>query len=140
MDNKMPIENSDIAYRSTTNTLVGLFSELEGVVSRPLLFKLLNTVWTDDELATLKIIFNSRSIHLGKSSVTLSTDVLAGFDTATRGILSSQEVRDVVRADLRQVQGGLVRSARGGVLVLMMRIRIRGRRVAVIRGSRRRFG
>lgn len=66
--NKMLTENGAVAFRSTTNALVDLFAELEDVVTGPRLLELLNAAWECDPLATLKIIFNSRSIHLGKSS------------------------------------------------------------------------
>lgn len=68
MDNKMLTENGDVAYRSTNNPLVDLFTELEEVVSGPRLRELLNAAWENDPLATLKIVFNARSIHLGKGS------------------------------------------------------------------------
>lgn len=66
--NKMLTENGAIAYRSTNNALLDLFTELEDVVSGPRLLELLCRAWNEDPLATLKIIFNARSIHLGKSS------------------------------------------------------------------------
>lgn len=68
MENKMLTENADVAYRSTKNALVDLFAELEDVVSGPRLIELLNLAWDCDPDVTLKIIFNARSIHLGKSS------------------------------------------------------------------------
>ncbi|KAI0148853.1 hypothetical protein GGR57DRAFT_231109 [Xylariaceae sp. FL1272] len=68
MENKMFTENHDVAFRSTKSSLVDLFYELEAVVSGPRLRDLLNAAWSDDPLATLKIIFNARSIHLGKAS------------------------------------------------------------------------
>ncbi|PNY25289.1 Uncharacterized protein TCAP_04773 [Tolypocladium capitatum] len=68
MDNKMLTENGDVAFRSTTNPLVDLFSELEETISGPHLRDLLEAAWSVGPLATLKIIFNARSIHLGKSS------------------------------------------------------------------------
>ena len=68
MQNKTFTENGDIAYRSTTNALVDLFAELEDLVSGPRLHELLGQSWSADPLMTLKIIFNARSIHLGKSS------------------------------------------------------------------------
>lgn len=68
LENMMHTENGDLAYRSSNDALVDLFSELEDVVSGPRLLELLNSAWKADPLATLKIIFNSRSIHLGKSS------------------------------------------------------------------------
>ncbi|KAK5628753.1 hypothetical protein RRF57_004468 [Xylaria bambusicola] len=64
----MLTENGDVTYRSTTSPLVDLFTELEDVVSGPRLLELLNAAWREDSLTTLKIIFNARSIHLGKAS------------------------------------------------------------------------
>ncbi|KAL7911785.1 hypothetical protein GGI35DRAFT_298767 [Trichoderma velutinum] len=66
--NRMLTENSDVAFRSTQNALVDLFFELEEVVSGPRLKELLDAAWAVHPLITLKIIFNARSIHLGKSS------------------------------------------------------------------------
>ncbi|KAK5988550.1 hypothetical protein PT974_10034 [Cladobotryum mycophilum] len=68
MENKMLTENADIANRSTKSPLVDLFFELEEVLSGPRMRELLDAAWADDPLATLKIIFNARSIHLGKST------------------------------------------------------------------------
>lgn len=68
MENKMLTENADLAHRSTNDTLVDLFTELEDVVSGPRLLELLNMAWREDAASTLKIIFNARSIHLGKAS------------------------------------------------------------------------
>lgn len=68
MENMMLTENADVAYRSTTEPLLDLFSELEDVVSGPRLLELLDGAWRADPAATLKIIFNARSIHLGKAS------------------------------------------------------------------------
>ncbi|KAL7942528.1 hypothetical protein V8C42DRAFT_331270 [Trichoderma barbatum] len=66
--NRMLTENADVAFRSTQNALVDLFFELEEVVSGPRLKELLDAAWAVHPLITLKIIFNARSIHLGKSS------------------------------------------------------------------------
>lgn len=66
--NLMRTENRDIAYRSTTDALLDLFTELEDVVSGPRLRKLLEGAWKADADMTLKIAFNARSIHLGKAS------------------------------------------------------------------------
>ncbi|RFU80516.1 hypothetical protein TARUN_1727 [Trichoderma arundinaceum] len=66
--NRMLTENMDVAYRSTQNSIVDLFYELEEVVSGPRLKELLDAAWAMHPLITLKIIFNARSIHLGKSS------------------------------------------------------------------------
>ncbi|KAI1751340.1 hypothetical protein F4782DRAFT_540999 [Xylaria castorea] len=68
VENKMLTENAGVAYRSTTSPIVDLFTELEDVVSGPRLLELLHAAWAEDSLATLKIIFNARSIHLGKAS------------------------------------------------------------------------
>ncbi|KAH8167461.1 hypothetical protein CIB48_g784 [Xylaria polymorpha] len=70
LENKMLTENADVTYRSTTSPLVDLFAELEDVLSSNRLLELLNAAWAEDSLATLKIIFNARSIHLGKGSRT----------------------------------------------------------------------
>lgn len=68
MENMMQTENADMAHRSTKEPLVDLFYEMEEVVSGPKLRELLQAAWQKDPLSTLKIIFNARSIHLGKSS------------------------------------------------------------------------
>lgn len=68
MANKMLTENADVAHRSTNDALVDLFTELEDVVSGPRLLELLEKAWSCDPASTLKIIFNARSIHLGKAS------------------------------------------------------------------------
>ncbi|KAH7134218.1 hypothetical protein EDB81DRAFT_658259 [Dactylonectria macrodidyma] len=68
LEGMMRTENGDLAFRSTNDALVDLFTELEEVVSGPRLSELLQAAWGADPLATLKIIFNARSIHLGKGS------------------------------------------------------------------------
>ncbi|KAK7702995.1 hypothetical protein SLS64_009266 [Diaporthe eres] len=68
IENKMLTENADVAHRSTNDVLVDLFTELEDVISGPRLLELLDQAWRYDSAATLKIIFNARSIHLGKAS------------------------------------------------------------------------
>ncbi|KUI65176.1 hypothetical protein VM1G_00608 [Cytospora mali] len=68
MESKMRTENGDIAHRSTGEALVDLFTELEDVISGPRLLELLNEAWREDSESTLKVIFNARSIHLGKAS------------------------------------------------------------------------
>lgn len=68
MENKMLTENADVAHRSTNEILVDLFTELEDVISGPRLLELLHAAWRCDSASTLKIIFNARSIHLGKAS------------------------------------------------------------------------
>lgn len=68
MTNKMFTENADLAHRSTGEALVDLFTELEAVISGHRLLELLTMAWREDPASTLKIIFNARSIHLGKGS------------------------------------------------------------------------
>ncbi|KAM0350213.1 hypothetical protein ACHAPU_003378 [Fusarium lateritium] len=70
LENMMLTENGDLAYRSSQDALVDLFQELEEVVSGPRLSELLSAAWRENPVATLRIIFNARSIHLGKSSRT----------------------------------------------------------------------
>lgn len=67
-DGKMLTENADVGYRTSGDTLVDLFFELEDVISAGRLRDLLDKAWQHDSEATLKIIWNARSIHLGKSS------------------------------------------------------------------------
>lgn len=66
--NYMLTENGDIAFSSSTSALVDLFYELEETISGPRLNQLLQEAWAEDALLALKIMFNARSIHLGKSS------------------------------------------------------------------------
>jgi hypothetical protein len=65
-ENMMYTENMGIAHESTTSPLLDLFSELEKTITRDRLKRLLDSAWKEDPLATLKIIWNARSIHLGK--------------------------------------------------------------------------
>lgn len=67
MTNMMLTENASLAYRSTANPVLDLFYEMEDVISGPRLRELLHAAWKSDPSATLKTIFNARSIHLGKS-------------------------------------------------------------------------
>ncbi|KAK0304847.1 hypothetical protein LTR82_017039 [Friedmanniomyces endolithicus] len=66
-DGKMLTENADFAHRTSGEVLVDLFYELEAVVSGSRLSDLLEKAWESDSDATLKIVWNARSIHLGKS-------------------------------------------------------------------------
>lgn len=68
MENRMLTENADLAYQSTTDALVDLMAELEDVITGPRLNDLLDSAWAANPLMTLKLIFNARSIHLGKAS------------------------------------------------------------------------
>ncbi|KAH6657236.1 hypothetical protein BKA67DRAFT_673030 [Truncatella angustata] len=66
-DGKMLTENGDVTYRTSGNVLVDLFTELETVITAARLRVVLERAWKDDANATLRLIWNSRSIHLGKS-------------------------------------------------------------------------
>lgn len=66
--NKTMTTNGDIANKSTNDVLVDLFHELKDGVEGGRLVQLLDSAWAEDPEATLKIIFNARSIHLGKST------------------------------------------------------------------------
>lgn len=68
--NRTLTENNGVAFASTESQLVELFRHLEGDWTEKLgetLTPLLEAAWVEDPLATLKIIWNTRSIHLGKS-------------------------------------------------------------------------
>lgn len=67
-DNRMLTENKDVAHISTQSAIVDLFFELENTISSAKLSAYLDAAWKEDELSTLKLIFNARSIHLGKSN------------------------------------------------------------------------
>ncbi|KAF2709464.1 hypothetical protein K504DRAFT_467424 [Pleomassaria siparia CBS 279.74] len=66
-ENKTLTENADVTNISAGNHLVDLFYDLTENVARDKLEGLLENAWKEDALMTLKIIFNTRSIHLGKS-------------------------------------------------------------------------
>lgn len=65
-ESKMYTENMGVTNISTTSPLLDLFTELEKTVSGERLQELLGPAWKEDPLATLKIVWNARSIHLGK--------------------------------------------------------------------------
>ncbi|KAK1834467.1 hypothetical protein QBC39DRAFT_343169 [Podospora conica] len=68
-ENTMRTTNNDVAFRSTKDSLLDLFYELHDDGATPTrLQTLLGQAWDEDRESTLKIIFNARSIHLGKSS------------------------------------------------------------------------
>ncbi|KAF2192331.1 hypothetical protein K469DRAFT_620476 [Zopfia rhizophila CBS 207.26] len=67
-DNKTLTENADVTNISSKNPLVDLFYDIEETIEGDKLKTLLEKAWKEDRLATLKIIFNARSIHLGKSN------------------------------------------------------------------------
>ncbi|RMY62886.1 hypothetical protein D0865_00196 [Hortaea werneckii] len=67
-DGKMRTENDDVAYRESGSVLVDAFFELEDVISGHRLRTVLENAWAEDSDATLRIIWNARSIHLGKAS------------------------------------------------------------------------
>jgi hypothetical protein len=64
LKNKTLTENGDVAFGSTGKPLMDAFYELKGSARN--IEELLNRAWAVDPEATLKIIFNARSIHLGK--------------------------------------------------------------------------
>ncbi|KAF2201497.1 hypothetical protein GQ43DRAFT_448772 [Delitschia confertaspora ATCC 74209] len=66
-DNKMRTENSDITNISSLNPLVDLFHDMLDAHGKTL-HSLLESAWKEDPLITLRIIFYSRSIHLGQGN------------------------------------------------------------------------
>lgn len=69
MSNMTRTANNDLAFQKT-EPLVDLFFALNGTNTMESVSKLLDQAWSQDSLTTLKIVFNTRSIHLGKSSKT----------------------------------------------------------------------
>ncbi|KAJ4286049.1 hypothetical protein N0V90_013396 [Kalmusia sp. IMI 367209] len=67
-DNLTLTENADLTYMSSQNSLVDLFYNLGENTQPDHLKILLENAWKEDPLMTLKIIFNTRSIHLGKGN------------------------------------------------------------------------
>jgi hypothetical protein len=67
-NNQTLTENDDVTHISAKNALVDLFYDLGENTKGETLKTLLENAWDEDPLLTLKIIFNARSIHLGKSS------------------------------------------------------------------------
>ncbi|KAF2671743.1 hypothetical protein BT63DRAFT_422268, partial [Microthyrium microscopicum] len=64
-DNKMLTENADVTNISSQDALVDLFYKLNDADNCK---EILESAWKVDSMATVKIIFNARSIHLGKSN------------------------------------------------------------------------
>jgi hypothetical protein len=62
-DNKTLTENADVALISSGSPLVDLFYQLK---DHDVQEHLLQKAWEEDSIATLKVIFNARSIHIGK--------------------------------------------------------------------------
>lgn len=67
-ENKTFTENADITNVSSQNALVDLFYDTGEDTQSGKLGETLAQAWNEDALLTLKVIFNARSIHLGKSS------------------------------------------------------------------------
>ena len=67
VENKALTENADVTNISSKDPLVDLFYDLGESSDATKLKTLLENAWQADPLMTLKIIFNARSIHLGKS-------------------------------------------------------------------------
>lgn len=61
-------DNGDVTNATSDDALVDLFHDASDAVSGESLNKLLTDAWEKDPLITLKLIFNCRSIHLGKSN------------------------------------------------------------------------
>lgn len=61
-------QNGDQTFASSGNCLVDLFNDASDDMDNKRLEELLTAAWREDPLMTLKIIFNNRSIHLGKGT------------------------------------------------------------------------
>jgi hypothetical protein len=66
--NKTLTANQDVTNISSKNPLVDLFYDLGENTAGDRLKTLLDSAWNEDATLTMKIIFNARSIHLGKSN------------------------------------------------------------------------
>lgn len=74
--NKTFTQNADITNVSSQSPLVDLFYDLGENTPTCKLEDVLTRAWSENALLTLKIIFNARSIHLGKSSRTAAYGAL----------------------------------------------------------------
>ncbi|KAF2254953.1 hypothetical protein BU26DRAFT_514784 [Trematosphaeria pertusa] len=66
--NKSLTENTDVTHISSQDPLIDLFYDLGNRTASYKLEALLENAWKEDALVTVKIIFNARSIHIGKSN------------------------------------------------------------------------
>ncbi|KAI9884311.1 MAG: D-lactate ferricytochrome c oxidoreductase [Watsoniomyces obsoletus] len=64
--NKMLTNKGGVTNASTNDPRLDLFVDMEKTITGERLQKLLKASWDQDPLDTLKIIWNARSIHLGK--------------------------------------------------------------------------
>jgi hypothetical protein len=67
-DTQALTENLDVTNVSSKSHIVDLFYDLGENTAGDKVQSLLEAAWSDDAALTLKIIFNARSIHLGKSN------------------------------------------------------------------------
>ncbi|KAF2032240.1 hypothetical protein EK21DRAFT_61245 [Setomelanomma holmii] len=67
-ENKALTENFDVTNISSKSAVVNLFYDLGENTASEKLKTLLDDAWKEDPLLTLKIIFNARSVHLGKAN------------------------------------------------------------------------
>jgi hypothetical protein len=68
VDNKAITDNLDVTSISSKSAVVDLFYDLGENTSSDRLKMLLEKSWREDALLTLKVIFNARSVHLGKAN------------------------------------------------------------------------
>ncbi|EEP81303.1 predicted protein [Uncinocarpus reesii 1704] len=66
--NRTITENGGFTFASTESALLDLFHSLDGEWAPEVLTKKLKAAWKENPLLCLKIIWNTRSIHLGKGS------------------------------------------------------------------------
>nr|OQO21097.1 hypothetical protein B0A51_10513 [Rachicladosporium sp. CCFEE 5018] len=69
-DNKMVTDNGDLAFRTSGSPLVDIFNGLTDAITPSLLATYLGEAWAENPDATLRIIWNARSIHVGKADRT----------------------------------------------------------------------
>ncbi|KAF1937348.1 hypothetical protein EJ02DRAFT_57569 [Clathrospora elynae] len=68
VENNTLTENADVTNISSKSSIVNLFYDLGEKTENVRLKRLLDDAWCENAFLTLKIIFNARSIHLGKSN------------------------------------------------------------------------
>ncbi|KAK6443674.1 hypothetical protein LTR95_000501 [Oleoguttula sp. CCFEE 5521] len=69
-DNRMLTDNGDLAFRTSGSPLVDIFNGLTDAITPSLLATSLGEAWGENPDAALRIIWNARSIHVGKADRT----------------------------------------------------------------------
>lgn len=104
-DNQTLTENADVTSISAKNSFVNLFYDLGDGTTGEKLTTLLQDAWAEDPLLTLKIVFNARSIHLGKSN-RIATYKAFGWLAENHPLTLLTNLKWLVRPVIEKKKGG----------------------------------